>query len=42
MGKRRREQLNADAARLQVQRLGELVDRQPENALLLSDLPAKY
>ena len=42
MGKRRREQLNADAHRLQVQRLGELVDRQPENALLLSDLPAKY
>ena len=40
MGKRRREQLNADAERLQVQRLGELVDR--ENALLLSDLPAQY
>ena len=40
MGKRRREQLNADAERLQVQRLGELVDRQ--NALLLSDLPAQY
>ena len=40
MGKRRREQLNADAERLQVQRLGELVDR--ENTLLLSDLPAQY
>ena len=40
MGKRRREQLNADAERLQVQRLGELVDR--ENALLLSDFPAQY
>ena len=40
MGKRRREQLNADAERLQVQRLGELVDR--ANTLLLSDLPAQY
>jgi len=42
MGKRRREQLNADAERLQVQRLGELTDRAPGNALLLSDLPAQY
>ena len=28
--------------KLQVQRLGELVDREPEDALLLSDLPAQY
>ena len=42
MGKRRREQLNADAQKLQVQRLGELADRAPGNALLLSDLPAQY
>ena len=40
MGKRRREQLNADAQKLQVQRLGELVDQ--KDALLLSDLPAQY
>ena len=40
MGKRRREQLNVDAQKLQVQRLGELVDQ--KDALLLSDLPAQY
>ena len=42
MGKRRREQLNADAQKLQTQRLGELADKAPAGALLLSDLPAKY